>query len=336
MNEEAIRKALILCRDFCLCGSGGVEAGFALMKHVIPATTNSDGLFRLIGTTDVSKRSQEARELLAWERYYELCKEFAAWEEIYGAAVQRVLENVEEPTEALKDLGRETIPLYTAMTEFVLSETYEWISDNLMSPEMADMEATLILAPPEANSVDPAANTPSVYPSFTDSQIESVSKSISQLCSEAIDESKLSYAIGPSLDDGNVHLPGLLEFDIWTENPEHATLVQDTSTKIMIKVLKGELKVDGLVDTKLMATNLSASCTVSAMLCRAITLPRIVLHIAALREALAYMGQEVDSETIDIIRKKAQHGWLPFFSREELEELENCCASGSAILTEKS
>eukprot|EP00890_Picochlorum_soloecismus_P002080 jgi/Picsp_1/2873/NSC_01098-R1_nuclear pore protein 84 107 containing expressed len=335
MSNEAIQKALILCRDFCLCGSGGIEAGCALLKHVIPAATSSDGLFRLIGTTDVSQMNQATRELLAWERYYELCKEFAAWEEIYGAAVQKVLENVEEPTEALRDLGRETIPLYAAMTEFVLSETYGWISDSLMGPEMADMEATIILAPPESNSADPATNTSSVYPSFTDSQIESVAKSISNLCSESFDEAQLSYAIGPALDDGNVHLPGLLEFDVWTKNPEHATLVQDASAKIMIQILKGELKVDGLVDTKFMATNLSVSCAVSAMLCRATTLPRIVLHIAALREALAYMGQEFDSEIVDIIRKKAQHGWMHFFSKDELEDLENCYASGSAILAEK-
>jgi hypothetical protein len=299
---------------------------------VIPAATSSDGLVRLIGTANASQLTQEARELLAWERYFELCKEFAAWEEIYGAAVQKVLENVEEPTEALRDLGRETIPLYTAMAEFVLSETYEWISDNVMGPEMVDMEATIILAPTEADS---ANNATSVYPSFTDSQIESVTKLISQLCSESIDEDQLSYAVGPALDDGDVHLPGLLEFDIWTKNPENATLVRDTSAKLMAKILKGELKADGSVDAKLIATNLSASCTLSAMLCRAITLPRIVLHIAALREALAYMGQDFDSEIVDIIRKKAQHGWMHFFSREELEEFENCYISGSAILAEK-
>ena len=342
LHSEAIQKALILCREFCLCGSAGIEAGYALLKHVIPAAATTsgqnmhDGLFRFIGMRDASQiQTQEARELLAWERYFELCKEFAAWEEIYGAAVQKVLENAEDPTEALRDLGLETVPLYTAMAEFVLSETYEWISDSLMGPEMADMEATIIFAPPEAKSAAPATNSSSVYPSFTDSQIDSVAKAISQLCSESIDEDQLSYAVGPALNDGDVHLPGLLEFDVWTKNPENATLVRDTSAKLMTKILKGELMVDGSVDTKFIATNLSASCALSAMLCRAITLPRIVLHIAALREALAYMGQDFDSEIVDIIRKKAQHGWMHFFSREELEEFENCYVSGSAILAEK-
>eukprot|EP00889_Picochlorum_renovo_P002965 jgi/Picre1/29995/NNA_005371.t1 len=89
-------------------------AALHLLKEVIPTAIGSEnGLLSLCSRPEELSQFPDVVELICWERYFEILREYLLWEEIYGAAVQNMLESddKEESQKALLDLEHDTVSL---------------------------------------------------------------------------------------------------------------------------------------------------------------------------------------------------------------------------------
>jgi len=315
--DIAIQQSVILCRDFALGKLQGAVAGLVLLKEVIPhAADCTDGLSSLLSRTGTSGYM---RELASWEKYFEIVREYSLWEEVYTRVVRDVLESddTESSQQALQGLMNDTKYLFDGILEFILVEGGEWVQssdDNLL-------EATLVLAPAE----DPLSADADAYPAFKEDTVIGVCESVDEFVKSQITD-QISFETGT----GGVDMPGLIFIKMWADTPQREVF-DTTATHIFSSLLKNGITQDNATVT-FVASNIFG--TVSSNVCQAICLPRLVLHVATLREALAYMGVSATLEDADAVIEKGKQGWDGLFNEAQKNELASLEKSGTELLTE--
>lgn len=327
--EEGIRRAVALCRDFSLSGIQGTMAALHLLKEVIPAATGSEnGLLPLCSVQENSAQSPDIAELICWERYFEILREYLLWEEIYGAAVQNMLESddKEESQKALLDLEDDTVSLLNGITEFIIIEGMKWISatpqDDVSTAK--ELEASLVIMPANNNNSDL-----SVYPSFSDaSQTQQVCTSITKICSGIIDSGSGIYFEASPTDSRE--MPHQVCLRLWMDKTRQDPFA-DTCISVFSTLLKNGIKV-GEDTIDVLSSSITSPHDISSAICQGCCLPHLVLPVAVLREALAYMGSTASMENADIILKKAEQGWRDLWSDADMGELRAHIESGSKLL----
>jgi len=315
--DIAIQQSVILCRDFALGKLQGAVAGLVLLKEVIPhAADCTDGLSSLLSRTGTSGYM---RELASWEKYFEIVREYSLWEEVYTRVVRDVLESddTESSQQALQGLMNDTKYLFDGILEFILVEGGEWVQssdDNLL-------EATLVLAPAE----DPLSADADAYPAFQEDTVIGVCESVDEFVKSQITD-QISFETGT----GGVDMPGLIFIKMWADTPQREVF-DTTATHIFSSLLKNGITHDNATVT-FVASNIFG--TVSSNVCQAICLPQLVLHVATLREALAYMGVSATLEDADAVIEKGKQGWDGLFNEAQKNELASLEKSGTELLTE--
>jgi len=310
--DDAIRHSAILCRDFALGGLQGIIAALQLLKEIIPAAADCpDGLSSLISRTSAL---QEMREIASWEKYFEIVREYCLWEEVYTRVVQNVLESkdTESSQQALQGLIDDTKYLFDGILEFILIEGGEWVqsSDDTL-------ETTLVLVP-----ADDTAD-PEVYPGFHEDMILDICRLVDDFVKSEITEG-ISFEAGQTGAD----MPGLIYVRIWADVPQKETF-EATATNIFSSLLKNGITGEN-ESIKFMASNIMGS--VSSNICRSICLPQLVLYVATLREALAYMGLNSTLEDADAVIEKGKQGWDGVFNEAQKNELASLEKSGTELL----
>lgn len=329
-REEAIKRAVVLCRDFSLSGIQGTMAGLHLLKEVIPTAIGSEnGLLSLCSRPKELAEFPHVVELICWERYFEILREYLLWEEIYGAAVQNMLESddKEESQKALFDLEHDTVSLLNGITEFIIIEGTKWISATPYGdiPTDKKMEASIVIMPADTN-----LNDLSVYPAFSDaSQTDQACMSITKICSDIIDSDSGIYFDAVPTDCREMPHQVLLRLWMNTSRQDPFT---DTCINVFSTILKNGIRI-GEETIDVLASSITSTHDISSAICQGCCLPRLVLPVAVLREALAYMGSTVSMENAEIILKKAEQGWRDLWSDADLSELRAHIESGSKLLS---
>ena len=331
---DAVQMARILCREFALSGARGIIGGMYLLHEVIPQATGSDGLDTFLHHAEHANCLVESREIRGWRFYFHFMSEFAAWSDVYGEAVQQVLDSSDDPLEAtqLQALRHDTEILFNSAVDFALTEGFEWLSTEMSGVvESDDSDVAVILGPPDEVFFDADVDA-SMYATFTEEEFLDVQKEVGHLATSTLSAYPgVSCQVLSLPDDGPVYLPGLVDVSLGIEDGADADL-QAASTKLISRLIKG---IDACRPKhSFTATNISGSCRNSASICRSICFPRFILQITALREALAYMGHQGDISAADTLFQKSVQGWSFLFSPEELVELERRYESGTKLLVE--
>jgi hypothetical protein len=329
-REEAIKRAVVLCRDFSLSGIQGTLAALHLLKEVIPTAIGSEnGLLSLCSRPEELSQFPDVVELICWERYFEILREYLLWEEIYGAAVQNMLESddKEESQKALLDLEHDTVSLLNGITEFIMMEGMEWISRTTYNDVSTakELEASIVIMPADTN-----LNDLSVYPAFSDaSQTDQICTFIAKICMGIIDSDSGIYFDAVPTD--NREMPHQVLLRLWMDKSKPDPFA-DTCISVFSTILKNGIKI-GEDTIDVLASSITSTDDISSAICQGCCLPRLVLPVAVLREALAYMGSTASMENADIILKKAEHGWRDLWSDADLSELRAHIESGSKLLS---
>lgn len=320
--DDAVQSSVIVCRDFALGGMQGAISALHLLKEVIPEAAGcSDGLSTLISRGVVS---QEMRELASWEKYFEIVREYSLWEEVYARAVEQLLDDGDDESgqQTLRGLVDDTKYLFDGIVEFILIEGGDWMVNSRST--LGSHEATLVLMPAEDN---PLAANPDTYPVFPDDIIQQICDSIEEFTGSRIQE-KLSFETGKM----GVDMPGLVYIKIWADGPEK-DIFEDSVTNIFCNILKSGIAI-GNETMKFLAANILGPISISSRVCQAICLPQLILRVAALREALAYMGVGSSMEDASAILERGKQGWNGLFSEAQIEELSSLEISGTAMLAD--
>lgn len=338
--SEAVQMAVSLCREFALGGSIGVDAGLYLLKEVIPTCTNCNTSMVFLERAEMAGFVTEARELLSWEEYFEIIREFSAWEEVYGSAVQEVLESGEDPLDVLQELGKETRPLYDAIVSFLSSNDVQWISDSIgkkSMPTNVDQAGVRIIIGQEETQGPYESGSTGLYPVWDESERNTIIESLKSYCERALNESGMFYEVSEAPDESSEHFPGLVSLTIWQEpSPaQEISTLSEVSVPVLCSILKHGIDTDQKTSVSLIATNILAHPSVSAAICRCICLPRLVLQVAALREALAYMGHNHNFEDSNKLIDSAHQAWSTMFSSKEMKDLDSCYKSGTSLLHDR-
>jgi len=334
-SVEAFTRSVLLCQEFSLGGLHGALAGLHLLKEVIPSAADSSCLGDLISRSDEYNLQSLMRELASWERYFEILREYLMWEQVYGAAVEQVLANHEDEDaqQDLLSLSDDTQALFNGIIEFILVEGAGWMSS---LPDDAH-EAILILTPSGLLSAN-EAEMGSAYPAFSEEETQVVCKGIDKMLTKALDSSGISHESGPA---EGLDIPGQVFVKMWSDGLIERELFDKTVIEQFTTILKEGVVVETDVDDKerrvqVLASNLSCSSLISCQLCRAICLPRLVLFVACIREALAYMGTSTSSmQNADTILKKASQGWDGLLTEAEVDDI-NSRVESSAKLSAQS
>lgn len=350
---DAVRWACILCREFALGNACGVAAAVALLGEVLPEGVGSniidnssslDGMVaseqvinpveRLLAAAESTGggAGEEAAELRAWMRFFELEIEFSSWEAVYEAAVHEMHSTGQNPSEGgLSDLARDTVPLLTAAVDFVKEGPCPWLAsmpssssgyggEGAAAPPAG--EVAIVVGPDYGMNTDPSIFSGDAYPTFTSVEEQArVAAATAEALRAAAGASALTFHAGPAPQEGSVHLPGLVSLAVDCGDDD---LAQNQAAALLSLVLKGGLQSpDGSLLGPLIATNISASPEVVAYLCRSAVYPRIALKAAVLRQALAFMGHEGD-EGGDIVPKAvASDATIGLFAPHEVREIKD-------------
>lgn len=318
--EEAIHRSVFLCRDFSLGGLQGAVAALQLLKEIIPKAADcEDGLPTLLSR---NAATDDVRELASWEKYFEIVREYCLWEEVYARAIEEVLETNDNESrhDALQGLVNDSKYLFDGILEFILVEGDGWV---VSSGENVDtQQATLVLAPAEDNPLDPNLVE---YPVFPEDVILKACSLIDDHVAPDIGET-LSFETGKAGAD----MPGLIYLRIWADIPDKKTF-EDTVTRIFCNLLKNGISY-GSDTLSFMATNIIGPISISSKVCQSMCLPQLVLQIAVLREALAYMGLTSSLDDANAVIEKGVQGWDGLFSEAQKNQIASLEQSGTELL----
>ena len=318
--EDALQTCVMLCRDFALSGLRGAVAALHLLKGVIPdAADCTDGLSTLISRME---DSQQIRELLSWEKYFEIVREFCLWEEVYTRMVGELLEcdDAEAGQQALQGLIDDTKYLFDGILEFILIEGEGWILP--LGGDDGTQQTTLVLTPAE----DPLEANTDVYPAFQDDGILRICSIIDEFVQSNITEN-VSCETGKYGDD----MPGLVYVRVWADVPNLETF-DNTVSNIFSSILKDGIS-HGNETLHFMASNIIGA--ISSNICRSVCLPQLVLCVATLREALAYMGVgSASMQDADPVIEKGKQGWDGLFTEAQRNEIASLEKSGTELLAQ--
>ena len=294
-RRDATRVGETLCRDLALCGVRGALAGLHFLRDVIPPSLE-DGQNASFPVFD------------AWETYFEVVREAAVWQDVFSGAVALLEANPDDPAcnEALAELSPDTLMLLEGIINLYQGGV-AWVDGQdlaegkgIEEPAQAQrgpLEAILVLGPSasaDAVSVDDA----SVYPIYDDSTLSEVCAALRHVCSTAVTSAALplSFAVGPAaeLAPPDCDLHGLACVKVTAATTETTGAVAPTGVArasfeaavvgLFCSILKNET-------LDLIATNIISSLTVSSAVCKSIVTTTLVMHIARIREALAFVGK---------------------------------------------
>jgi len=296
----AVHWACILCREFSLGGAGGCAGAVALLGEVIPAAfaVAEIGDGNASPWADALGASAEAAELRTWSHYFELESEYASWEQIYLASIEDGIgagggdpgPHGSKQTFA-DDLAKETLPLLQSAVEFLkLGPTCPWLvveqpDESITGPLPPAGEVAVVLGPPHGTdggwsgegSEAVLVGAGEAYASFSPADQETLAAALTEALSataEAYGMSSLTFHAGSAPVDGSVNLPGLISVAIDCGDGEAE---QKAAVSLITFALKGCLLQSPSAGAgsasslgPFVATNVSASPSVSAALCRAI------------------------------------------------------------------
>jgi len=356
---DAVRWACILCREFALGGVCGAAAAVALLGEVLPegvgrSPINENSLDGMVSAEEVMNpverllaaaestaggAGEEAAELRAWMRFFELEIEFSSWETVYEAAVHEIQSAGQDPSKGgLAELARDTVPLLTAAVDFLKEGPCPWLASMASSPAYVGAEGAaappagevaIVVGPDYGVNTDPSVLSGDAYPTFTSAEEQArVAAATAAALRAAAGASALTFHAGPAPEEGSVHLPGLVSLAVDCGDDDRA---QNQAAALLSLVLKGGLQSsDGSLLEPLVATNVSASPAVIAYLCRSAVYPRIALKAAVLRQALAFMGHEGDEGgdgVLEVLSSDSTIGLCAPHEAQEIKELEAATAT---------
>ena len=347
---DAVRWACVLCREFSLGGPGGVAAAACLLTEILPAAIGgndneveqSSPVDQLLAGAERTGADYEAAELRAWCRFFELEVEFSAWESVYETALREVQAAGEDPRSGiLSDLSEDTVPLLKAAVEFVQEGPCLWLvtapgaSDTGLSAPPPIGEIAIVVGPEQDfDGVDALVLSGDAYPTFSSSEEQSrVAAAAAEALRAAAGGSALSFHAGPAPEEGSVHLPGLVSVAVDCGEDEAA---QTQAAALISLALKGALYQQqptpgssGRVGP-FTATNISATPAIVADICRSAVFPRVALRMAALRQAVAFMGSLVE-DGAGVVEAVLGDGTVGLFAPEEVRELKELEAAAVAL-----
>jgi hypothetical protein len=351
---DAVRWACILCREFALGGACGAAAAVALLGEVLPEGVGRNDKISLDGMVAAEEAmnpverllaaaestaggaGEEAAELRAWMRFFELEIEFSSWEAVYEAAVHEMQSSGQDPSGGgLADLARDTVPLLTAAVDFLKEGPCPWLASSSRgygaegAAASPAGEVAIVVGPDYGINTDALILSGDAYPTFTSVEEQSsVAAATAAALRAAAGASALTFHAGPAPEEGSVHLPGLVSLAVDCRDDD---IAQNQAAALLSLVLKGGLQApDGSVLEPLLATNVSASPAVVAYLCRSAVYPRIALKAAVLRQALAFMGHEGDEGgdiVPEVVASDATIGLFAPHEAREIKELEAATAT---------
>ena len=284
-RQDATRAGETLCRDLALSGVRGALGGLHLLRDVIPPSIG-DGQHTICPTFD------------AWETYFEVVREAAVWQEVFSGAAARVEAQPDDPAcnDALTELSPDTLMLLEGIINF-FKGGLAWIdgqdagaggNDETAQVENGPLEAVLVLGP-SASADAPSIDDASVYPEYPDSALSDACAALQHVCNTIVASSSpaaLSFAVGPAaeLAPPDCDLPGLVCINITTTSGVDRASFETAAIGLFCSILKNET-------LDLIATNIVSSRAVSSAVCKAIVTSTLVMHIARIREALAFIGE---------------------------------------------
>ena len=283
-RRDATRALQTLCHDLTLSGVRGALAGLHLLREVIPPS---------IG--DVQEASCPAFD--AWETYFEVVREAAVWQAVFSSAAARAEAHPDDPAcnEALAELSPDTLVLLEGIVNFY-QEGLAWIEDqdagadgNEETAQAVDrpLEAVLVLGP-SASADAPSIDDASVYPEYPDAALLEVVAALKHVCSSAVASSSppIEFTVGSAaeLAPPDCDLPGLACVKVTAAAGVDRASFETAAVGLFCSILKNE-------PLDLIATNIISSPTVSSAVCKAIVSATLVMHIARIREALAFIGE---------------------------------------------
>ena len=293
--REATAAAVTLCRDFALSAVRGALAGLHLLREVIPPSLDSE-------KDEVSVLQSLSPELVAWETYFEVVREVAVWQEVFSDAVACLEANPNDPAcdEALMGLAPDTQSLFEGIIKFA-EDGAAWIEVDDATDRTnggVPMEAVLIVGPSSAATDDMADGSnydASTYPVYSDQVLPDACVAIEAVCKAvASSSSSLLYAVGPACEvaPAGCDLPGFVAVKVWAPRSD---VDREAFEAASVSVFCGVLKSEAL---DVVASNIISTSSVSAAVCKAIIAPALMIHIARLREALSFIGAEVNAQAL--------------------------------------
>ena len=315
-RADATIAAEMLCRDLALAGIRGALAGLHLLREVIPPS---------IGEAQFA----DSPAFGGWETYFEVVREAAVWQNVFSQAAAEFQAHPGNPAyeEALKALSSDTFILFEGIINFV-EQGFAWM-DGQADPSRADaagegpMEATLVVGP-AASAESGSIDDPSSYPEFTHSELQATIETLEGMCRAAAETSTspLDFAVGTGdIAPPGCDLPGLVCIKVWASPGGSRDAFETSVISLFCGVLKNE-------ELDLNATNIMSSSTVSSAICKAIVTTTLVMHIAEIRRALAFIGDcgpspamNVAEALIEATKMQGIGGGDGLWSEEEMKLL---------------
>eukprot|EP00887_Chlorella_sp_A99_P007315 scaffold2.g7315.t1 len=262
----------------------------------------------------------KAQELHAWSLLLTHETEFASWQQLYLEAVEAE-RGGGGGSGAFAALAPATAPLLEGMLWLLHSRSLAWLDQGQAPLEAgAPLELVAVVGPEEGAEAPPEVAEGAAFPRFPSAQAAgaaaaTLAAALSAAAAAHFPGLRVAAAAGPAPEG----MPGLVSVALECGGAAAA----EAGVLLLAQAVKGVLPAAGAGGPPLpplAVVNVDMPAVAVGALCRCVAVPRLALHAAALREALAYMGHEGD-EGAELVELAADAQTAPLFSQPELREL---------------